>query len=541
MPSAVKRAAIYTRISADPQGRAVGVHDQARQCRELIAQRWPAAHITGLGCHCRECTQFGVPGDVYCDNDITASGKRRRPHYERLLEDIAAGRIDVVVAVHTDRLHRNVTELETYINVCEPRQVATHTIKAGELDLTTSGGRMVARMLGAAARHELERMTERQKDAKRRTRDAGLRWSGQRPFGYELDYRDPRGYQIPGVSRGLVQVKAEADAIRDGYAKLLSGVNLSAIARQWNDAGLTTPVQVSTRGKADRGGRPFDSKSVRRVLLRGVNAGLIEYSARDSEGRKTEPKVLGDARWEPIVSTDTWRAAKLLLSDPERSTGPGPKPRHLLTGVLICGVCGGRRFRTIKQPGNPGGGDRVYTCRSQPGGKGSKANHLSRAAAPLDAYVEAVVIERLRRPDVVAALNTAPAVDIPALDARRTELNAQLNEFAATPGITPQQLAIASRPLLGELTEVERQISEGLREAPLPEFAAGRDPAKVWADLKAAGNIERMRAIVALLLRVKVLPIGRGGYRRGKRAAGPGWNGPWPFREDAVEILPPDA
>ena len=79
-------------------------------------------------------------------------------------------------------------------------------------------------------------------------------------------------------------------------------------------------------------------------------------------------------------------------------------------------------------------------------------------------------------------------------------------------------------PLLDELTEVERQISEGLRGDPLPEFA-GNDPAKVWAELKEAGNIERMRAIVRLLLRVRLLPTGKGGTRRGKRLV----NGRVPF------------
>src|SRR5580704_5677342 len=186
----VIRIAIYCRISRDEQGYAVGVHDQAKRCRELIAERWPGAVIIVLGCSCRECLRFGVPPDVYCDNDITAEGKRRRPHYERLLADIEAGRVDIVVAGHTDRLHRNIIELEGYINACDPRGVETHTVKAGELDLTTASGRMVARMLGAAARHELERMMERQQGAKKRNREAGIRWSGTRPFGFQLDVRD---------------------------------------------------------------------------------------------------------------------------------------------------------------------------------------------------------------------------------------------------------------------------------------------------------------------------------------------------------------
>src|SRR5215469_10076391 len=128
----VTRAAIYARISADPFGHAVGVTDQATQCRQLADRHsWV---VTGPACTCDDCKKYDVPPDVYCDNDITASGKKVRPHYERLLADIRSGRVDRVVVLHTDRLHRSPVELEQYINICEPHGVETHTIQAGNVD-----------------------------------------------------------------------------------------------------------------------------------------------------------------------------------------------------------------------------------------------------------------------------------------------------------------------------------------------------------------------------------------------------------------------
>lgn len=517
-----RRVAIYARISKDDQGYATGVHDQAKQCRALAAQRWPGAAVAGPGCDCRECARFSVPPDVYCDNDITAEGKRRRPHYERLLADIKAGRVDAVVAAHTDRLHRNISELEEYINACDPRGVETHTVKAGELDLTTASGRMVARMLGAAARHELERMMERQKSAKQRNREAGLRWSGTRPFGYQLDVRDARGCQIPGESAGLVIDQAEAAGIRSGYESVLAGIPYNAIARQWTQAGLRTPVRGYRRGDDGKptsrliGGRPWYGVEVKRVLLRAGNAGLIEHAGQ----------IIGPAKWEPIISEDVWRAARdtMLASTGPNTISPGPQPRWWLKGVLICGVCGCRRFRCVSKGDGKSYG---YQCasmledRTAPGA----GWHLHRNARSLEEFAEQVIVERLSRPDVVAALNTRPEVDIPALDARRAAINAELEEIAAA-RFTVRQKATMSAPLIDELEQIERQISEALRGDPLPEFA-GNDPAKVWAGLKGAGNIERMRAVAALLMRVKVLPTGRIG-----RA---------PFPEDSVVILPPSA
>jgi site-specific DNA recombinase len=521
-----RRAAIYARISNDPGGKALGVHDQAKQSRALAAGRgWD---VTGPGCDCRDCARFRVPADVYCDNDITASGKRKRPHYERLLDDIKSGRVDVVVAVHTDRLHRNLAELERYIDICELREVETHTVKAGDLDLTASSGRAMARMMGVFARHELERMMERQKAAKRRNRDAGLRQSGTRPFGFTLDHN---------AATGLVPLPAEASAIRAACDQVLAGVSLTTIARQWNAAGLRTPVRELRMNPGDlqqegwTGGKAWTSIGVRRVLLRAQNAGLVELAGR--EGRNGYGQIIGPARWEAIVSEDTWRAVRAVLVDKGRRTSPGPRPRWLLTGVLICGVCGCRRFSVVTDGRSP-----KYRCASKLADPLNPASgfHLSRDAAMLDEYVEWVIIEQLRDPKVVAALNTRPAVDIPALDLRRTAINAELEAWAGAPGITPRQLQIKNGPLLAELADVERQISEGLRGDPLPEFA-GNDPVKVWAALKDAGNIERMRAVAATLLRVKVLPTGRTGRPpRGWRVGDT-----WPLAYDSVKILPPDA
>lgn len=491
--------AIYARISADPQGRAIGVTDQAQQSRAFIEEHgWQTARP---GCDCRSCERFTVPADVYCDNDITASGKKKRPHYERLLADIKAGRVHAVVVSDADRLHRSPMELEEYINVCEPRKVPTYTIKKGEIDLATSTGRLVARMLGAAARHEWERMVERQQNAKRRNREAGIRVGGSRPFGFQLD----------GQS-SLVIDEHEAPAVREGYRRLLSGEGCYTIAKAWNTAGYRTPV-AGNRG----GGNPWQQVTVRQLLKRAVNAGLIEYKG----------EIVAQGRWEPIVDEDTWRAARAILNSPDRRTTPGPKPRHLLTGVLICGVCDGRRFTA-----HPSGtaGRPLYICfRDQPGLV--RKSCVARDQEKLDAYVEAIIIERLSRPDAINAL-AKPGEDVAALDARRTVLNSRLSEWASTPGVTPQQVAIASAPLLDELKSVEDRITSALQAPEIGEFTHGDDPEEVWDRLP----LERKRALLAKLLRVRLLP-------QAHLKMPPGWKigMPRPFREDAVEILPPDA
>jgi site-specific DNA recombinase len=164
-----RRALIYSRISKDRAGAGLGVDRQRQDCEELAERLgWTVV-------------------DDYSDNDLSAYSGKPRPGYKALLADLEAGRADAVLVWHTDRLHRRPVELEHYIAVCEPRGIVTQTVKAGDLDLATPSGRMVARMLGSAARYEVEHMIERQQAAKLQAANAGRWKGGRRAFGYEAD------------------------------------------------------------------------------------------------------------------------------------------------------------------------------------------------------------------------------------------------------------------------------------------------------------------------------------------------------------------
>lgn len=119
--------AIYARISRDLTGEELGVQRQLQDCRELAA-KWGWA-----------------VGAEYVDNDRSAYSGKPRPEYLRMLADLKSGARDAVIAWHTDRLHRQPSELETYIDVCEAVKAETRTVRSGALDLATPQGRMVAR------------------------------------------------------------------------------------------------------------------------------------------------------------------------------------------------------------------------------------------------------------------------------------------------------------------------------------------------------------------------------------------------------------
>src|SRR5215212_5312762 len=201
-----RRAVVYTRMSRDREGAGLGVDRQRQECVELADR---------LG--------WQIVGHR-SDNDLSAYSGKPRPGYRALLDDLESGQADAVVVWHTDRLHRRPVELEHYIDVCDPRGVITQTVKAGPLDLATPSGRMVARMLGSAARYEVEHAIERMQTAKRQAATAGRWKGGRRPFGYEPD--------------GVTVRESEAAEIRRGSDALLAGMSLRALAREWNARGV---------------------------------------------------------------------------------------------------------------------------------------------------------------------------------------------------------------------------------------------------------------------------------------------------------------
>lgn len=98
---------------------------------------------------------------VYVDNDISAYSGAPRPQYRAMLDAVRAGELQGIVAWHTDRLHRRNAELEEFVTIAEAHALQIQTVTSGPLDLTSASGRMVARMLGAAAQHEVDHARER--------------------------------------------------------------------------------------------------------------------------------------------------------------------------------------------------------------------------------------------------------------------------------------------------------------------------------------------------------------------------------------------
>lgn len=443
-----KRAAIYTRISRDWTGDAAGVARQEQDCRALVERHgWTVV-------------------DVFADNDTSAYSKKPRPGYRALLTAIEAGAVDAVVVWHTDRLYRRMPDLEEYIATCQPRNVPTYAVQSGPLDLATPSGRMIARQLGAVAQYESEQKAERQKRANLQRAQAGRYFGTRRPFGYEDD--------------GVTIRVDEAVAVRQACEWFLDGISLGEIARRWNARGFRTP----------QAGNEWTTEVLARTLQTERIAGMRTYRREIVRDENGEPVRV---EWPPLIDVDTWRAVQSKFADPDRKFPHAS--RLLLSGVAVCAACGGPI-----QSGGTRNGRRRYRCRQN-------GAHVYREAAPIDDYVEALVVERMTRPDGLDALTPAASkADVRALreeieTVRRRDV--ELAEAYADGVVTLAQLKAGRKRAEGRISELEARLPVTGSPA-LRRLAESDDVAATWAGL----DVDTRRLVVDQLMRVELLAPG---------------------------------
>jgi DNA invertase Pin-like site-specific DNA recombinase len=524
-------AIIYCRISRDREGAGLGVERQREDCEALAKQ-------------------LGIEiVDVYSDNDLSAYSGKPRPGYQRLLDDLRAGRADTVLAWHTDRLHRSPAELEEYIDVCEPRAIQTRTVKAGHLDLTTATGRMIARQLGVQARYEVERMVERQRRKRDEMAQKGQHFGGRRPFGFERDGVTPRSlvclacgrdkpddFQIIIKCQGCDASEAHLDGwactrcdapsgrhvlcecracrkvativegsefarIREATDAILAGGSLRAIAAKWNEIGVPTST-----------GSDWEGPEVGGMLRRPRNAGILKHRGREA----------GPGGWPAALDEPTWRSLVALLDDPSRRITPGNERKYLGSGLYECGECGdGTTVRAASSNRARGGGrqwEAAYRCRV--------SKHVVRKAEPVDDFVQWQLLQRLARPDMADLLAVRDdTVDVRGAQEEMRVARRTLDELAAELGageMTVQEWRIASKAVRARLEAAEGLLARAVEVNPVAGLLAADDIEAEWSEL----DLSRRRAVVAYMMAVRLRPARRG------RLPGGAY-----FDADSVEIV----
>jgi len=374
MPAAVRklRCAIYTRKSTEEglEKEFNSLDAQREACEAFIASQRAEGWVL-------------VP-DRYDDGGVSG-GTLERPALQRLLRDIEAGRVDVVVVYKIDRLSRSLMHFAKLVEVFDAHSV-TFVSVTQSFNTTTSMGRLTLNILLSFAQFEREVIGERVRDKVAASKARGMWMGGPVPLGYEV--RD----------RKLVVNEAEAMRVRrifEGFAAIGSATRLVPVLRQ--------------EGVLTKTGRPFDKGALYRVLNNRTYLGEAVHKGKVYPGEH-----------QAIVPQELWDRVHAILQESPRVRANQNRRQTL---ALLRGLIFGPDGRAMS-PTHTRRRGRLYRYYvSQAVLKGTAEDYCPVRRLPA-AEIEAAVIDQvralLRQPEVVVGTWRAARAEAPDLTEAET-------------------------------------------------------------------------------------------------------------------------
>lgn len=227
--------------------------------------------------------------EVYDDGGISG-GTLERPTLQRLLADIAAGKIDIVVVYKVDRLTRSLLDFAKLVEAMDAAEVSFVSVTQS-FNTTTSMGRLTLNMLLSFAQFEREVTAERIRDKIAASKAKGMWMGGVVPLGYQAN------------GRTLAVDVEHAALIRNVFNRYLEVRNVRLLAKQLADESSLVPERVTGTGRK-LGGKPFTRGQIYKILSNPIYIGKICHKGLTYNGQH-----------DGIVDRETWDRVQSRLAD----------------------------------------------------------------------------------------------------------------------------------------------------------------------------------------------------------------------------------
>src|ERR1700676_3518722 len=224
------RCAIYTRKSTE--------HGLELEFNSLDAQRDACeAYIKS------QASQGWKALSQHYDDPAYSGGNLERPALKKLLADIEAGRIDVVVVYKIDRLTRSLADFAKLVEAFDARSISFVAVTQ-QFNTTTSMGRLTLNVLLSFAQFERELSSERVRDKVAASRRKGKWTGGTVPLGYDAQ------------DKKLVINKVEAETVRHIFKRYLELQSFGKLVEDLDNKSIVTKCR-NTKVRKFNGGIPF--------------------------------------------------------------------------------------------------------------------------------------------------------------------------------------------------------------------------------------------------------------------------------------------
>ena len=246
------------------------------------------------------------------DDPAYSGGNMERPAVRRLLADIEAGKVDIVVVYKIDRLTRSLADFSKMIEVFD-RQGVSFVSVTQQFNTTTSMGRLMLNVLLSFAQFEREVTGERIRDKIAASKRKGMWMGGIPPLGYDVE------------NRRLVPNEREAKIIRHIFKRFVELGSSTLLVKELRLDGVTSKSWVTQDGKV-RDGKPIDKSLIYKLL--GNRTYLGELRHKEQWYQAEHPS---------IVDSKTWGNVQAILASNSHVRGNATRATvpFLLKGIVF--------------------------------------------------------------------------------------------------------------------------------------------------------------------------------------------------------------
>ena len=267
------------------------------------------------------------------DDGGFSGGNLERPALKRLLADVAAGTVDIILLYKIDRLTRSLADFAKIVEVLDKAGASFVSITQS-FNTTTSMGRLTLNMLLSFAQFEREVTGERIRDKVAASKRKGMWMGGPIPFGYDV------------ADRKLVINRAEAEQVRHIFDRYLTANSIKQMLPELAASGVRSKPRT-TRGGRPFGGTPFRHGGIRHILANRIYLGVVSHKGQVHPGEH-----------EAIIDQELWDQVK------QRLASAAKRPRTGLINILSGRIFDADGKRLIGSYGNKGGRKYRYYVNS---------------------------------------------------------------------------------------------------------------------------------------------------------------------------------
>ena len=213
-----------------------------------------------------------------------SGGSMDRPALKRLLSDIEAGKVDVVVVYKIDRLTRSLADFARMVELFDRHEVSFVSVTQA-FNTTSSMGRLTLNVLLSFAQFEREVTGERIRDKIAASKSKGMWMGGHVPLGYDLPIND---------KRALVVNEAEAATVREIFEAYLKLGSVHVLQRWAEEQRMRSKLRTTRDGKII-GGQSFSRGALFHLLRNRTYLGLIMHKDKVHHG--LHPAIVDRARF----------------------------------------------------------------------------------------------------------------------------------------------------------------------------------------------------------------------------------------------------